>query len=214
MRDHVTSIETHMDRLLAENGLDAVLGYTRATLRHLSGVDFPVAGWGAEERTWVIWTPTSRILLSPDWFDPYVFDSVRDGIEVRFFEHPQWPVDALVELVGKLGLGAAKVGTEIEMMPMAVADALRREYPAIDLRGMDEQLTRIRAAKTPIEAEFMLRASQALERGIADAVADSAVGITEHDVAYHPRAAGTRSKVSGSVRGTVRTARDFWRVLA
>lgn len=35
----------------------------------------------------------------------------------------------------------------------------------------------------------------------------------EHDVAYHPRAAGTRSKVSGSVRGTVRTARDFWKVL-
>lgn len=38
--------------------------------------------------------------------------------------------------------------------------------------------------------------------------------ISEHDVAYHPRAAGTRSKVSGSVRGTARTARDFWRVLA
>ncbi|MGZ4488269.1 MAG: glycosyltransferase family 2 protein, partial [Nocardioides sp.] len=32
----------------------------------------------------------------------------------------------------------------------------------------------------------------------------------ERDVAYHPRAAGTRSKVSGSVKGTVRTARDFW----
>jgi glycosyltransferase involved in cell wall biosynthesis len=38
--------------------------------------------------------------------------------------------------------------------------------------------------------------------------------VSEHDVAYHPRAAGTRSKVSGSVRGTVRTARDFWRVLS
>jgi glycosyltransferase involved in cell wall biosynthesis len=35
----------------------------------------------------------------------------------------------------------------------------------------------------------------------------------EHDVGYHPRAAGTRSKVSGSVIGTVRTARDFARVL-
>lgn len=35
----------------------------------------------------------------------------------------------------------------------------------------------------------------------------------EHDVGYHPRAAGTRSKVSGSVVGTVRTARDFARVL-
>ena len=37
--------------------------------------------------------------------------------------------------------------------------------------------------------------------------------VSEHDVAYHPRAAGTRSKVSGSVRGTARAARDFARVL-
>jgi glycosyltransferase involved in cell wall biosynthesis len=38
--------------------------------------------------------------------------------------------------------------------------------------------------------------------------------ITEQDVGYRARARGTRSKVSGSVVGTVRTARDFWRVLA
>jgi glycosyltransferase involved in cell wall biosynthesis len=37
--------------------------------------------------------------------------------------------------------------------------------------------------------------------------------LAEHDVAYHPRAAGTRSKVSGSVRGTLRAARDFGKVL-
>ncbi|MGA8847456.1 MAG: glycosyltransferase family 2 protein [Nocardioides sp.] len=35
----------------------------------------------------------------------------------------------------------------------------------------------------------------------------------ERDVVYHPRAEGTRSKVSGSVKGTFRTARDFWKVL-
>lgn len=38
--------------------------------------------------------------------------------------------------------------------------------------------------------------------------------LVERDVSYHPRAEGTRSKVSGSVKGTVRTARDFWRVLS
>ncbi len=37
---------------------------------------------------------------------------------------------------------------------------------------------------------------------------------TEHDVRYLPRAAGTRSKVSGSVRGSLRAARDFAKVLA
>ena len=36
----------------------------------------------------------------------------------------------------------------------------------------------------------------------------------ERDVAYHPRAAGTKSKVSGSVSGTLRTARDFGKVLS
>lgn len=38
--------------------------------------------------------------------------------------------------------------------------------------------------------------------------------VSEHDVTYHPRAPGTRSKVSGSVVGTLRTARDFWTVLS
>ena len=37
---------------------------------------------------------------------------------------------------------------------------------------------------------------------------------SEHDVSYHPRAEGTRSKVSGSVRGTLRTARDFGKVVS
>ncbi len=37
--------------------------------------------------------------------------------------------------------------------------------------------------------------------------------ISEHDVSYRPRATGTRSKVSGSMVGTLRTARDFAQVL-
>ncbi|HEX5087604.1 MAG TPA: glycosyltransferase family 2 protein [Nocardioides sp.] len=37
---------------------------------------------------------------------------------------------------------------------------------------------------------------------------------SEHDVSYRPRTAGTRSKVSGSLLGTVRTALDFARVLS
>jgi glycosyltransferase involved in cell wall biosynthesis len=38
--------------------------------------------------------------------------------------------------------------------------------------------------------------------------------LVEQDIDYHPRAAGTRSKVSGSVVGTVRAASDFARVLS
>lgn len=37
--------------------------------------------------------------------------------------------------------------------------------------------------------------------------------VREIDIAYRPRAAGTRSKVSGSLRGTTEAARDFLAVL-
>ncbi|WP_134739481.1 glycosyltransferase family 2 protein [Nocardioides sp. 503] len=43
---------------------------------------------------------------------------------------------------------------------------------------------------------------------------DAGWRLVERDVTYLPRAEGTRSKVSGSVSGTLRTARDFWRVLS
>ena len=36
---------------------------------------------------------------------------------------------------------------------------------------------------------------------------------SERDVSYHPRAEGTKSKVSGSVKGSMRAARDFARVI-
>ena len=37
--------------------------------------------------------------------------------------------------------------------------------------------------------------------------------LEEHDVAYRPRAAGTGRRSSAAVRGTTRTAHDFWQVL-
>jgi len=43
--------------------------------------------------------------------------------------------------------------------------------------------------------------------------ADADWRVVEQDVAYRPRAAGTKSKVSGSVRGTMRAVRDMAGVL-
>jgi glycosyltransferase involved in cell wall biosynthesis len=46
------------------------------------------------------------------------------------------------------------------------------------------------------------------------AAARAGWAITEVDVAYHPRAEGTKSKVTGTVRGTARAVRDMSAVLA
>lgn len=170
--------------VFAEHGLDAVIAYTRASLRHLGGVDFPVAGWGAEERTWLVWTPERRILLTPEWGDPYAREFAHDGVEVRFFYHPEWPVDALVGLLRELDLGEATIGIEKEQVPMAVADTLREELPGIRLRGIDDTLSNSRATKTPDEVEKMRLAARAAELGMIDAIAASSVGTTEREFAH------------------------------
>lgn len=48
---------------------------------------------------------------------------------------------------------------------------------------------------------------------LVDRAARAGWRIVERDVAYHPRTVGTRSKVSGSLAGTVRAVCDFVRVL-
>lgn len=75
---------------------------------------------------------------------------------------------------------------------IAPARAARRQ-DLLDLGVAD------RAFGYPLE--LLLRAERARWR------------VVEFDVAYRPRATGTKSKVSGSVRGTARAVRDMARVL-
>jgi glycosyltransferase involved in cell wall biosynthesis len=75
---------------------------------------------------------------------------------------------------------------------IAPARAVRRE--ALLALGVED-----RAFGYPLE--LLLRAAKA------------GWPVVERDVAYYPRAAGTTSKVSGSVRGTVRAVRDMAGVL-
>jgi glycosyltransferase involved in cell wall biosynthesis len=81
-------------------------------------------------------------------------------------------------------------------------------FPAHDLAPMrvcrraDLQALDVRDRRFGYPLELLRKAAEAGWR------------ISEYDVSYRPRATGTRSKVSGSVRGTVRTFHDFWKVMA
>jgi glycosyltransferase involved in cell wall biosynthesis len=100
-----------------------------------------------------------------------------------------WPWHARV--------GNAVLATVLRRRGLPVSDiAPARAARRRDLLNLD---VRDRAFGYPLE--LLLRAAAARWR------------VVEHDVAYHPRAAGTKSKVSGSVRGTMRAVRDMAGVL-
>ncbi len=84
---------------------------------------------------------------------------------------------------------------------------------------------RLRMAAHDIAPMRVCRRQALLDLGLTDrrfgypvellqAVTRAGWRVSEREVAYHPRAVGTRSKVSGSVTGTLRTAQDFWKVLS
>ncbi|CRK61427.1 putative glycosyltransferase [Alloactinosynnema sp. L-07] len=100
-----------------------------------------------------------------------------------------WPWHARA---GNAVLAALMRGRGLPVSDIAPARAVRRA----DLLALG---VRDRAFGYPLE--LLIRA------------ADARWPVIELDVAYRARAAGTKSKVSGSVRGTLRAVRDMTRVL-
>lgn len=125
---------------------------------------------------------------------PVLTNAIADGAELAVgrripVSRTAWPWHARA---GNLLLSAILRGRRIPVHDIAPVRAVRREaLLALDVRD--------RAFGYPLE--LLIKAGQAGWR------------IEESDVEYRPRAAGTTSKVSGSVRGTCRAIRDMARVL-
>jgi glycosyltransferase involved in cell wall biosynthesis len=103
--------------------------------------------------------------------------------------HGVWPAHARL---GTAVVAARLRGRGIGVHDIAPIRAARRDA----ILGLG-----VRDRRSGYPLELLLRAGAAGWR------------IAERDVAYRPRAAGTRSKVSGSIRGTLTAGADFRRVL-
>ncbi|GGN10179.1 glycosyl hydrolase [Lentzea pudingi] len=159
----------------------------------------PRRGYGAAVHTGLL-TATSRVVAFAD------ADGSLDLAELPAMAALLADADLVVGRRRPVGTGVwpwharaanAVIASLLRRRGLAVHDiaplrVCRREaLLALDVRD--------RAFGYPLE--LLVRASEAGWR------------VREVDVAYRPRAAGTKSKVSGSVRGTLRAARDMAGVL-
>jgi glycosyltransferase involved in cell wall biosynthesis len=165
-------------------------------------VDEPRPGYGAAVHTGVL-AATAEYLAVVDGDDsmgldelPRLLAAVRDGATMavgrrRPVGRGVWPWHARIGTTMLATWLRRSSGFGVhDLAPMRVCR--RADLLALDIRD--------RRFGYPLE--LMLKAARA------------GWTVTEVDIAYRPRAAGTRSKVSGSLRGTTRAARDFAAVLA
>lgn len=178
---------------------------TAATARRLGAevVAEPVPGYGAAVHTGLL-TATAELVAFMDGdgsFDPAellpLLEDVRSGradLSVgrrRPVRRGVWPWHARAGNALIVAWLRRRINLDAhDIAPMRVC---RRE----DLLALD-----VRDRRFGYPVEMLQKATRAGWRFV------------ERDVSYHPRAEGTRSKVSGSVKGTLRTARDFWKVLS
>ena len=114
----------------------------------------------------------------------------RRPVQASRLRHNVWPWHARLGNAVAVAWLRRRIGLPLrDLAPMRVC----RRSALVDL-GVEDR-------RFGYPVEFLQRAVAAGWR------------IREFDVAYLPRAECTRSKVSGSLVGTVRTARDFQRVL-
>jgi Xaa-Pro dipeptidase len=175
------SREARTDAMLEKEGLDAILASTRASIRHLSGVDYPGVGLVSDERSFVLWTKGGkRTLLAPGWGADH---ADQTSLEVDLCVHPQKPIDHLVEVFEDQCLTEGTVGIESEFLAAAVADRVRAEFPGIRLVGVDKAMLRNRIVKSPDEVKKIRGACQAAERGMIQAIGEGRTGMTDREFA-------------------------------
>jgi Xaa-Pro aminopeptidase len=105
-------------------------------------------------------------------------------VEVRRWgEFTDKPMAALATLLSDLGLAAARIGTELDYLPVAAFRDLTAELPQASFVPADELLGRLRQIKTPDEIEHLRRLSRIADRCIGDALRAVHVGSSEMDIA-------------------------------
>jgi glycosyltransferase involved in cell wall biosynthesis len=201
LRQLLPRVPEELGVIVVDNGsVDATAAVARAAGAVV--VDEPRPGYGAAVHAGLLAaTATHVAVMDGDGsFDPEdllpLLALVREGEADLAMgrripapgARPPWPA----RLGNALVLAVVRRRTGVALRDLGPLRVARRE----DLLGLA-----IEDRRFGYPVELLDRAARAEWR------------IVERDVAYHPRTAGTRSKVSGSVSGTLRAARDFVRVL-
>lgn len=88
------------------------------------------------------------------------------------------------QLVG-LGLGAARIGIEMDYMPAGDMARLKAALPKARFAPCEEIFARLRQIKVPEEVDLLRRLSQIADRAITDTFRAVRAGDTEMDIAGH-----------------------------
>jgi Xaa-Pro dipeptidase len=175
-------------RLMEEQGIDAVVIEPGSSMRYYTGVS-----WSRSERTFAMLIPASG---APAWVCPAFEEArarelIRFGDDIRLWQEEESPFALIAAILKDRGAASGRVGVE-EQVRFFVMDGLRRAAPAAELVSATPVTAGCRMFKSPAELALMQRATDITILAIEAGFATLKAGLIQYDLAGNVTAALTR----------------------
>jgi Xaa-Pro aminopeptidase len=170
--------------LIKRNGLDALICMSPENFTYVAGVYIltvssirPRQGFAivpAKDEPFLVICSIEKTLAQAEGW-------IRD---VRVYtEFVDNPIDALVAGLKDKRLTRGKFGIDLDYLPTSSHQRLTKSLPDVQFVNTTEQVSEVRAIKTPEEVSFMEKATKETHRAVLDAMAQSKIGEDERTIA-------------------------------
>lgn len=171
-------------------GLDAVVAASPENLAYVAGFVVPSQPLMRWRHAMAIVTASGEGSFVCVDMEETTVAGRADGLPVRAWgEFTDDAMTVLAEELRRLGLGAARIGVELDYLPAGDFGRLEAALPGARFAAVDAVLDAMRQRKTDEEIALLRRLSRISDKAIGDAFAAISPGNTEMDIA----AALTRS---------------------
>lgn len=100
-----------------------------------------------------------------------------------YIEFRDDPVSVLASVLETEGMGACRIGIDLDYLPASSHERLHGKLPGLRLENTTEAVAAIRAIKSPDEIALLERTGKDTHRAVLDALAESRLGDTEGTIA-------------------------------
>ncbi|HVH73300.1 MAG TPA: Xaa-Pro peptidase family protein [Stellaceae bacterium] len=177
-------VVARLTRAMGETNLDAVLTSSPENFAYITGFLSPTQNLMRWRHAMALITRDGSVALLVVDMEASTIRAKAPDLEIavwREFDFEAIPV--LADLLRRKGLGAARVGIEMDYLPAADFLTLRDRLPKLQGLPVQQLLARLRQVKTAGEIDILRQLSRIADQGIADAYAAMRAGLTEMDLA-------------------------------
>jgi Xaa-Pro aminopeptidase len=179
-------ILARQSKAMKEHGLDAMISCSPENFAYAAGFVVPSQPLIRHRHAMVIVAADGNAALFGVDMEATTIKTREPNVPTQIWgEFTDEPMAVLADQLRQLGLGAARIGIEMDYLPARDFARLREALPNATFESCEEILARLRQIKTATEIDLLRRLSRIADRAITDALASVKPGDSEMDIASH-----------------------------